>query len=294
MLVSPPITDRPSRCGYLPDRDWRLEYRIAHELSADEYAEWMLQGWRHFGRTLFRPRCQGCDACRPIRVDVDRFRPDRSQRRARKANEADLRLEIADPVAGPEQLDLYRRYHAHQAAGQAVALAAGRGRDEYRESFVDNPFPTREWRYYLGETLVGVGYVDPLPVGPSAITFIHDPSHRDRSLGHLERPGPDRPRPAPGPAPRLPRLLTSPNAPRWPTRPGSRRNQTLGPDGRWRDFRTREPLTTSASGSIPPLTDQTGFQLLSLTHPGSSSPTDSCSTILSPLEDIRLGMPASP
>ena len=53
-------------------------------------------------------------ACQSIRIDVARFRPDRSQRRARKANESDLRLEIAEPVAGPDQLDLYRRYHAHQ------------------------------------------------------------------------------------------------------------------------------------------------------------------------------------
>jgi leucyl-tRNA---protein transferase len=183
MLVSPPITGHPSRCGYLHDRDWRLEYRIALELSAEEYAGWMLRGWRHFGRTLFRPRCQECDACRPIRIDVDRFQPDRSQRRSRKANEADLRLEIADPEAGPEQLDLYRRYHAHQEQVKQWRPRQDENEEDYHHSFVDNPFPTREWRYYLGETLVGVGYVDPLSIGPSAITFMHDPSHRNRSLG---------------------------------------------------------------------------------------------------------------
>jgi arginine-tRNA-protein transferase len=183
MNLSPSILDRPSRCGYLPDRDWRLEYQMAFVLSADEYAVRLLQGWRHFGRALFRPRCPGCDACRSIRVDVDRFRPDRSQRRARKANERDVRLEIADPLAGPEQVDLYRRYHAHQEVAKQWPSRQGEDADEYFDSFVDNPFPTREWRYYLGESLVGVGYVDPLPVGPSAITFFHDPAHRDRSLG---------------------------------------------------------------------------------------------------------------
>jgi leucyl-tRNA---protein transferase len=183
MNVSGPIAERPSPCGYLPDRDWRLEYRIARQLSADEYAEWMLRGWRHFGRTLFRPRCAACDACRPIRIDVARFRPDRSQRRARKANEADIQLEIADPVAGPDQLDLYRRYHAHQAQAKQWPPRQDNDEDDYRYSFVDNPFATREWRYYLGECLVGIGYVDPLRIGPSAITFVHDPAHRDRSLG---------------------------------------------------------------------------------------------------------------
>ena len=183
MLVSPPFTNAPDRCGYLPDRDWRLEHRIALELSADEYAEWLVRGWRHFGRNLFRPRCRGCDACRSIRVDVARFRPDRSQRRAYRANAGEVRLEIADPVAGLDQLDLYRRYHAHQAEAKQWPDRREEDRADYHETFVDNPFPTREWRYFLGETMVGVGYVDPLAIGPSAITFIHDPAHRGRSLG---------------------------------------------------------------------------------------------------------------
>jgi leucyl-tRNA---protein transferase len=236
MLVSPPISDRSSRCGYLHDRNWRLEYRIALELTAEEYAGWMLRGWRHFGRTLFRPRCQGCHACRPIRVDVDRFRPDRSQRRARKGNEADLRLVIADPVAGPEQLDLYRRYHAHQEQAKQWPSRQDESEAEYHGSFVDNPFPTREWRYYLGESLIGVGYVDPLPIGPSAITFIHDPSYRDRSLGtwnvlamidHARSLG----------QPHVYLGYYIADCPSMAYKARFAPNQILGLDGRWIDFR---------------------------------------------------------
>jgi arginyl-tRNA--protein-N-Asp/Glu arginylyltransferase len=240
MLVSPPFTNTRSRCGYLPDRAWRLEHRIAHELSADEYAGLLLQGWRHFGRTLFRPRCRACDACRSIRIDVARFRPDRSQRRARKANQADLRLEIAEPAAGFAQLDLYRRYHAHQSEAKQWPARQYEDEVDYYESFVDNPFPTREWRYYLGEVLVGVGYVDPLPIGPSAITFIHDPSHRDRSLGtynvlalidHARELG-------------QPHVYLGYYVAECPSMAYKARfatNQVLGSDSLWRDFRTREP-----------------------------------------------------
>jgi arginyl-tRNA--protein-N-Asp/Glu arginylyltransferase len=239
MLVSQPFTNAPDRCGYLPDRLWRLEHRIAVELSADEYADWLVRGWRHFGRTLFRPRCRGCDACRSIRVDVARFRPDRSQRRAWKANEGEIRIEIADPVAGPDQLDLYRRYHAHQTEARQWPDRQSEGADDYHETFVDNPFPTREWRHYLGETLVGVGYVDHLSVGPSAITFVHDPAHRDRSLGtwnvlslidHARTLG-------------LPHVYLGYYVADCPSMAYKARfatNQTLGPDGQWRDFRTRE------------------------------------------------------
>ena len=54
MDLSPPMVDPPSRCGYLPDRAWRLEFQMAYDLSAEDYAGRLLQGWRHFGRVLFQ------------------------------------------------------------------------------------------------------------------------------------------------------------------------------------------------------------------------------------------------
>ena len=48
---------------------------------------------------------------------------------------------------------------------------------------MDNPFPVEEWCYYIGQRLVGVGYVDPLPAALSAIYFFYEPEQRDRSLG---------------------------------------------------------------------------------------------------------------
>ena len=59
--------------------------------------------------------------------------------------------------------------------------AGGRGLD----LFVRNPFPTEEWSYWIGDRLLGVGYVDVLPEGLSAIYFFHDPREHKRSLGTL-------------------------------------------------------------------------------------------------------------
>ena len=235
MRLSPPYLDAPSQCGYLPDQHWRLEYRIATEIPADQYAQLMLQGWRHFGRALFRPRCQECAACTPIRVDVARFRPDRSQRRAWNRNQADLELTIAEPTAGPGQLELYRSYHAHQEQTKQWPDRQGETLGEYHETFVDNPFPVGEWRYTLGGTLVGVGYVDILPIGLSAITFFHDPDHRDRSLGTynvlaLIRYARDL---------GLPHVYLGYYIAACPSMAYKARftpNQTRHPDGQWRDF----------------------------------------------------------
>src|SRR3954451_13577121 len=86
-----------SPCGYLPDREWSLEYELVLTLSPAEYMERMRQGWRGFGTMMFRPQCPTCNECRSLRVIVDRFKPHRSQRRCQKLNEGQLRLEVGLP-----------------------------------------------------------------------------------------------------------------------------------------------------------------------------------------------------
>ncbi len=173
----------PSQCGYLPDQLWSLEYEVVGQISPYEYLYRMASGWRRFGNMLFRPRCRSCQACRSLRVVVDRFRPNRSQKRARKANEQDVQVIIGEPVVTRAKLNLYDRYHAFQAYNKSWPLHPAKDAASYIQSFVDNPFYTEEWCYYLDRKLVGVGYVDSLPGGMSAIYFFYDPEYRQRSLG---------------------------------------------------------------------------------------------------------------
>jgi arginine-tRNA-protein transferase len=173
----------PGQCGYLPDQVWQLEYEHVADVTAAEYQQRMKEGWRRFGYVLFRPRCRFCTACESMRVVVDRFRPDRSQRRAWKANEGVIRVQVGEPRVDRARLSLYDRYHAYQTEAKGWPAHPAKDRYEYASSFIDNPFPTQEWCYYLGTRLVGVGYVDDLPEGLSAIYFFYDPDERHRSLG---------------------------------------------------------------------------------------------------------------
>jgi arginine-tRNA-protein transferase len=172
----------PSRCGYLPEQLWSLEYEYVASMTPAEYLQRMIEGWRRFGTMLFRPACRACTACRSLRVVVDRFRPDRSQRRARKANE-DVEVRIGKPSVTRTKLALYDRYHAFQTESKGWPEHPAKDAASYADSFVHNPFPVQEWCYYLGGRLIGVGYVDDLPAGLSAIYFYYDPEERHRSLG---------------------------------------------------------------------------------------------------------------
>jgi arginine-tRNA-protein transferase len=172
----------PSRCGYLPQQQWSLEYECVEEMTPAEYEARMQAGWRRFGRMLFHPRCSACRACRSLRVLAGRFTPDRSQRRAWKAN-TDVEVRIGPPSVSRAKLDLYDRFHAYRAQTRGWPLHPAKDADSYEDSFVNNPFPILEWCYYLDRRLIAVGYSDLLPQSLSAIYCFYEPDLSHRSLG---------------------------------------------------------------------------------------------------------------
>src|SRR5262249_6157934 len=131
--------------------------------SAAEYMDRMRHGWRRFGHSVFRNRCPSCRACQSLRVAVEQFRPDRSQRRCWKANAGEVKLRVGPPSVTRAKLVLYDRFHAFQSPLKGWPQHPAKDARSYAESFVEHPFPTQEWCYYLGTRLVGVGYVDDLP-----------------------------------------------------------------------------------------------------------------------------------
>jgi arginyl-tRNA--protein-N-Asp/Glu arginylyltransferase len=179
----------PHTCSYLPDQVQRTEYEYVGALTPAEYLQRMYENWRRFGNALFRPVCDACQACQAIRIPVADFRPDRSQKRVRRLNEDVVRLRIGTPSATTTKLDLYDRYHAFQAVAKGWPEHPAQDASSYESSFVRQPFAVEEWRYYLGNTLIGVGYVDHLPNtaalagGLSAIYYYYDPDEMHRSLG---------------------------------------------------------------------------------------------------------------
>jgi arginyl-tRNA--protein-N-Asp/Glu arginylyltransferase len=227
----------PSPCGYLPEQRWRFEYEHVLTISPEEYLHRLQQGWRRFGTALFRPRCPACTACCSLRVLVERFRPDRSQRRCRRANDKTVELRIGAPCVTRGRLSLYDRYHAFQANSKGWPVHPPRDAYAYASSFVENPLPTQEWCYYVDNRLVGIGYVDEVPGALSAIYFFYAPEERDRALGTwnvlciLEQAR----------ARGIPYVYLGYYVAGCPSMTYKSRftpNQILGLDGRWYDFRT--------------------------------------------------------
>lgn len=181
MQVLDCFTLGPEPCPYLPAEQSTLEYEWVHTLSPEEYEERMNRGWRKFGPMLFHPVCRSCSECRPIRIEVERFVPDRSQRRSMKRN-SDLLVRLAPPTVDDERLSLYNRYHAVQE-GRKGWPTNDKDIEAYALNFVYNPLPSVEISVWEDGILRAVVLTEVTPNVLSGIYHYHDPDLSERGLG---------------------------------------------------------------------------------------------------------------
>ena len=100
----------PQPCPYLPGRMERKLFTALQGDSAEKLNDSLSkQGFRRSQHVLYRPSCSDCSACLSARIDVRRFSPSKSQRRALKRN-ANLARRASSPWATEEQFSLFRRY----------------------------------------------------------------------------------------------------------------------------------------------------------------------------------------
>jgi arginine-tRNA-protein transferase len=165
----------------LEDRVSRLPLRIpARGLERAELETRLSRGDRRQGLFLYRPACPGCVACEPIRLDLQSFRPNRSQRRALARGDAELTMDLGEPVADQERVALYNRHKALRG------LSAGQGEVDvrsYREFLAMTCCDTLEIRYRLGGKLVGVAIADRSSEALSAVYCYYDPSYERLGIG---------------------------------------------------------------------------------------------------------------
>lgn len=167
-------------CTYLPERPARTVFvDPRHPLDNQQYGFLVQQGMRRSGHYLYQPGCPTCRACKSLRIPVEAFRPNRSQRRCLARN-ADLTVVAREPVFREEHFQLYLDYLSERHPGSGMDDPDP---DRYMEFLVADWSDTSFYEIRCGEELLGVCVTDQLKDGLSAIYTYFDPRHTRRSLG---------------------------------------------------------------------------------------------------------------
>jgi leucyl-tRNA---protein transferase len=171
----------PYPCSYLPDRVARSQVATpGHLIDSQVYGELLRVGFRRSGTFVYRPHCDGCSACQPLRVPVQRFVATRSQRRAYEKHRREFSIRFVALEYRAEHYELYLRYQRlrHQGGGMDRD-----SREQYQHFLLQSHVDTllAEFRDATGK-LAMVSLIDVLSDGLSAVYTFYEPTIKG-SLG---------------------------------------------------------------------------------------------------------------
>lgn len=170
----------PHECPYLPE-ETASSLIIDPNLTIDRDALtfFTVNGFRRSGDVIYRPHCAQCNACVSVRIPVDAYQPNRSQKRTAKRNQ-DLTIEATPARFDDEHFDLYMRY---QRSRHPDSEMCDPDPEQYRRFLVNDRHETWFYEMYEGSELAAVTVCDRLNDGLSAIYTFFAPEQAYRSLG---------------------------------------------------------------------------------------------------------------
>lgn len=170
-------------CSYLNDREAKsLVATPPYMIDTPIYSQLVRKGFRRSGLFAYRPACDRCQACIPVRLPVAQFSPNRSQRRCLKLH---CQLHACEQPLIPDEAHyaLYQRYQTSRHAGGGMDDSTP---TQYADFLLQSPVDTRLIAFtdpYDRDALRMVSIIDVLDDGLSSVYTFFEPDHAGSSFG---------------------------------------------------------------------------------------------------------------
>ena len=167
-------------CSYLPGRkSVSLVATPPNLISSEIYGVLIRNGFRRSGVFTYRPDCEQCHACVPVRLPVARFTANRSQRRSLQTHKNLQAREL--PLSFIESHhQLYQRYQSARHAGGGMDQDDP---DQYTNFMLQSRVDSRLIEFTENGIARMVSIIDVLNDGLSSVYTFYDPDTVGASFG---------------------------------------------------------------------------------------------------------------
>ena len=175
------IVDETEPCPYLEGQTARMPLRMPLTKITPSQADVRLaEGHRRTGEFIYQTKCPSCNACQPIRIDVEDYKFSKNEKRVLNRGDRKFEQVIGDMQSDHERVALFNRHRRQRGLAKRdtdIDL------EEYVWGFVRSCLDSFEIAYSYEGKIICIGICDIGRTSMSAVYTFYDPDLTGDSVG---------------------------------------------------------------------------------------------------------------